>query len=105
MIVLPSLALAAIGSVIRWKASKKFGTYKGTFTVNTVGSFCLGLITDLNDPMLTIIGVGGLGSLTTFSAFCANLDSLSKRNYRASFIYSLLTIVSGVLAATVALNI
>ena len=55
--------------------------------------------------MLTIIGVGGLGSLTTFSAFCANLDSLSKKNYRSSFIYSLLTIVSGVLAATVAINI
>ena len=62
MIVLPFLALAAIGSVIRWKASKIFGTYKGTFTVNTVGSFCLGLITDLNDPMLTIIGVGGLAA-------------------------------------------
>ena len=105
MIVLPFLALAAIGSVIRWKTSIFFGIYKGTFIVNTIGSFCLGLIIELNDPVLTIIGVGGLGSLTTFSTFCANLDSLSKRNYRSSFIYSLLAIISGVLAATIALNI
>ena len=105
MTVVAFFTLAAIGSVIRWKTASFFGIYKGTLIVNIIGSFCLGLIIDLSDPGLTIISIGGLGSLTTFSTFCANLDSLSRKNYRSSLIYSLLTIISGVLAATIALNI
>lgn len=105
MIVLAFLAIAAIGSFIRWKTSIFFGIYKGTLIVNIIGSFCLGLSIELNDPELTLVCIGGLGSLTTFSTFCANIDFLSEKNYRSSFIYSLLTVTLGVLAATVALNI
>ncbi len=37
--------------------------------VNLVGSFLLGLMADVDTPELTIIGVGALGSFTTFSSF------------------------------------
>ena len=60
---------------------------------------------DLSDTGLTLIGIGALGSLTTFSAFCANIDSLSEGNYRPGLVYALLTVITGVLAATIGLNI
>ena len=105
MVVIAFFALAAVGSVIRWKTTIFFGAHKGTFIVNVIGSFCLGLMVDLSNTGLTLIGIGGLGSLTTFSAFCANIDSLSESNYRPGLAYALLTVITGVLAATIGLNI
>ena len=105
MIVIAFFGLAAVGSVIRWKTTIFFGAHKGTFIVNVIGSFCLGLMVDLSNTGLTLIGIGGLGSLTTFSAFCANIDSLSEGNYRPGLVYALLTVITGVLAATIGLNI
>lgn len=105
MIVIAFFGLAAVGSVIRWKTTIFFGAHKGTFIVNVIGSFCLGLMVDLSNTGLTLIGIGGLGSLTTFSAFCANIDSLSESNYRPGLVYALFTVITGVLAATIGLNI
>jgi fluoride ion exporter CrcB/FEX len=105
MIFVAFFALAAVGSVIRWKTALFFGTHKGTFLVNVIGSFCLGLVIDLSETGITLIGLGGLGSLTTFSTFCANIDSLSENNYRSSLLYALLTVIAGVLAATIGLNV
>ena len=105
MTVVAFFALAAVGSVIRWKTALFFGTHKGTFLVNVIGSFCLGLVIDLGETGITLIGIGGLGSLTTFSTFCANIDSLSESNYRPGLLYALLTVIAGVLAATIWLRI
>ena len=105
MIVIAFFGLAAVGSVIRWKTTIFFGAHKGTFIVNVIGSFCLGLMVDLSNTGLTLIGIGGLGSLTTFSAFCANIESLSESNYRPGLVYALFTVITGVLAATIGLNI
>ena len=105
MIVIAFFGLAAVGSVIRWKTTIFFGAHKGTFIVNVIGSFCLGLMVDLSNTGLTLIGIGGLGSLTTFSTFCANIDSLSESNYRPGLVYALITVIAGVLAATIGLNI
>ena len=105
MIVVAFFALAAVGSVIRWKTALFFGTHRGTFLVNVIGSFCLGLVIDLGETGITLIGIGGLGSLTTFSTFCANVDSLSESGYRSGLLYALLTVIAGVLAATIGLNI
>jgi len=105
MTVVAFFALAAVGSVIRWKTALFFGTHKGTFLVNVIGSFCLGLVIDLGETGITLIGIGGLGSLTTFSTFCANIDSLSESNYRPGLLYALLTVIAGVLAATIGLRI
>ena len=60
---------------------------------------------DLSDSGMTLIGIGGLGSLTTFSTFCSNIDSLSESNYRSGLLYALLTVIAGVLAATIGLSI
>ena len=105
MTVVAFFALAAVGSGIRWKTALFFGTHKGTFLVNVIGSFCLGLVIDLGETGITLIGIGGLGSLTTFSTFCANIDSLSESNYRPGLLYALLTVIAGVLAATIGLRI
>ena len=105
MTVVAFFALAAVGSVIRWKTALFFGTHRGTFLVNVIGSFCLGLMIDSSETGITLIGIGGLGSLTTFSTFCANIDSLSESNYRPGLLYALLTVIAGVLAATIGLRI
>jgi len=97
--------LATIGSIIRWRLTEFFGIYKGTFIVNMIGSFCIGLINNLDNDAIIIIGIGLLGSLTTFSVFCSNIDSFSKRNYRSSLAYVLLNVISGVIASTIGLNI
>ena len=96
--------LATIGSIIRWRLTEFFGIYKGTFIVNMIGSFCIGLINNLDNDAIIIIGIGLLGSLTTFSVFCANIDSFSKRNYRSSLAYVLLNVISGVIASTITPN-
>ena len=49
--------LATIASVVRWKTTIFFGIYKGTFIVNMIGSFCIGLINNLDNDAIIIIGI------------------------------------------------
>ena len=60
------LVAAAVGAALRavlatdgWRI----------YAVNITGSFLLGLASGLDRPVLTVLGVGALGSFTTFSSF------------------------------------
>lgn len=55
----------------------------GTMTVNLVGSFCMGLLFELiqrglvtHEPTKIFIGIGFLGSFTTFSSFALDNANL-----------------------------
>ncbi|MBM16042.1 MAG: hypothetical protein CL436_05420 [Acidimicrobiaceae bacterium] len=76
------------------------GAERGTLLVNVAGSFALGLMAGLTGPAVTIIGAGGLGALTTFSAFVADTSAVAdERGVRSSAAYVSLTLVGGTLAA------
>ena len=83
----------------------------GTFAVNLVAAFALGLVLGLqnNDPCTTAQGLSGLtlliavgffGSLSTFSTFAVELlNTLKQRNWRESLLLSLGSILGGLVAA------
>ena len=83
----------------------------GTFAVNLVAAFALGLVLGLqnNDPCTTdqglsgltlLIAVGFFGSLSTFSTFAVELlNTLKQRNWRESLLLSVGSILGGLVAA------
>lgn len=70
----------------------------GTFMVNVVGSFLLGLFVawSLSGSWLALLGTGFCGGLTTYSAFAVQAVGLGWRRGTA---YALVTVVAGVAAA------
>ena len=97
--------LAVVGVLIRFAAAQRFNTPTwpwGTLGVNVVGSFALGLLAGSGDPLITALGVGGLGSLTTLSAFAVELTGLGRARAIACAAISL---ALGLAAATAGLAI
>ncbi|QGG93714.1 fluoride efflux transporter FluC [Actinomarinicola tropica] len=78
MITVVGFALAAaVGALVRSSASRANQTVPyGTFTVNVVGAFALGLLADVDPPVATVAGVAGAGTLTTFSMLCVEAARL-----------------------------
>ena len=83
----------------------------GTFAVNLVAAFALGLVLGLqvNDACTTskglsaltlLFAVGFFGSLSTFSTFAVELlNTLKQRNWRESLLLGVGSIVGGLIAA------
>ena len=68
-----------------------------------VGSLALGFLAGASAPVPVVVGVGGLGALTTFSTFVADtLDLAANRPVRAVG-HVLTTVVLGVAAAATGL--
>jgi CrcB protein len=72
---------AAAGSLLRAEAGRRWngrrGLAAGTLAVNVVGSFLAGLLAShLGPPWSTVVVVGGLGALTTFSSFARDAVAL-----------------------------
>lgn len=100
-----ALAFAAAsvgGTLIRWKLSSAWNRASfpvGTFTVNVLGSFALGLLVNSSVSAVVILGVGALGSLTTFSTLSIEVIQLWRRNPGYSIIYAIVTLAAGTAAA------
>ncbi len=78
----------------------------GTFTVNVIASFALGLVLVSQESCSTshgialLMGVGFFGSLSTFSTFAVELlNELRAGHVLAASGLALISIVAGVLAA------
>ena len=100
MTALGFAVLAVAGALIRFTAAQRFNAPTcpwGTLGVNVAGSFALGLLVGSGDPLMTALGVGGLGSLTTLSAFAMELTALSRKRAIA---YASTSLVLGLAAAT-----
>lgn len=100
------VALAgALGSAVRWLVGRALdrGWHRGTLLVNLVGSGLLGALVGADAPtaVLTVVGVGFCGGLTTYSAFAVQTvtHARSGRPRRAAA-YALVTVVGCLLVAT-----
>lgn len=80
----------------------------GTFAVNVVGSFILGLTLaaereQLVSPnLLLVVGAGFCGALTTFSGFAYRIEAeLRRRQWRLAAAYAMGSVAVGLAAAAV----
>lgn len=73
---------AAAGALLRAEAGRRWNRREslaiGTLVVNVSGSFLLGLLWNVAPRALTVLGVGGLGSFTTFSSFARDTVALTE---------------------------
>lgn len=98
---------AAVGAPARYLTDRALGRLLpgrfpwGTFTVNVVGSFVLGLVSVAADPVVaTLVGVGFCGALTTYSTFAYEIVALAERREAAvGAVYLLGSVAAGVGAA------
>lgn len=105
MTALGFVVLAVAGTLLRAATAQRFNTPAwpwGTLGVNVLGSFALGLLVGADNPVLTAVGAGGLGSLTTLSTLAVELTSLGRTRAIA---YAAASLTLGLAAATAGLII
>lgn len=80
---------AGLGTLARLSLRARLRPVAGiptaTLAANLAGSFLLGLVAGWSAPAATVVGVAGLGSLTTFSTFADELASLPSARRRAAY--------------------
>ncbi|GAB3991866.1 fluoride efflux transporter FluC [Nocardioides marmoraquaticus] len=94
-----------LGAALRYAAGRALdrGWHLGTLLVNVVGSALLGALVGADAPtaVLTVVGVGVCGGLTTYSAFAVQTVSHARsRRPRRAAAYALVTVGGCLLAAT-----
>ncbi len=77
----------------------------GTLVVNLVGSLALGFIAGWDAPVSTVVGVAGLGALTTFSTFSADVVELRASSGGWTAAYIVLSVIGGVTMAWLGLRL
>ena len=98
-------AAALIGTLARWQLSARLGSPQGTFVANIVGSFALGLLHTSGSDAMLVVGIGGLGAFTTFSALAGELMEMWPRSPSRALAYGSLTLICGVTAALLAISL
>lgn len=107
---------SCLGGILRWAVSQFFsklswGAYPwGTFVVNILGCFCIGLFYALfekyeigNQELRLFLTVGFCGSFTTFSTFInENVSLLQGNSVALSIAYMTISIIVGMLALLLA---
>lgn len=107
MIVVGVVAAAALGAVIRAIATDVDAHFNrqmyGTVLVNVVGSFLLGLLAGSGSMNTVIVlGVGGLGSLTTFSTYISQIECINRQGRTIdAVLYGAGSLIAGIGAAYV----
>lgn len=100
-----------LGSVLRFLVSKVLNTASfqlplGTLAVNVIGSLLIGIILGISlkdsifsNAQVLFLTVGLCGGFTTFSAFALeNLTFLKNGDYLSFVLYTLASIILGILA-------
>ncbi len=99
------VAAAALGAVMRWQAGRLLPSVWGTFVVNVAGAFALGALSGVGHTAAAVIGVGGLGGLTTFSTLAAELRDLASRHPVKAAAYLTATLTAGLGAAAAGIRL
>lgn len=92
-------------SYLSQKLNHKFSfIYLGTFLINIIGSFVLGLLVNihLHTNFNLFIGIGFLGAFTTFSTFkLESITLIQSRKNKQFIVYLMLTYTLGILFACI----
>lgn len=99
---------AGAGALLRWWAARadRTGRHLGILAVNVLASFVAGLATSLDDPWRTVVSVGFLGALSTFSAVVGDvMGDLAQERRTLAATYLAGSIVVGVGAAWLGLRL
>jgi len=110
MVAIAFAIAAALGAVARTEFGRRWNRTEtgpwGTAMVNISGSFFLGMLHHMTPPMVTIIGVGGLGAFTTFSSFARDAVALvEERRPALSLFYVAVTCFGGIGAAALGMRL
>jgi CrcB protein len=110
MIALGFLLAAAVGAALRGYVNNLNARFDrqmyGTAAVNIAGSFLLGILHNSSANAILIIGVGGLGALTTFSTFVAQIEYVNREGKTIdAVLYAVGTLTLGVGAAWIGWSI
>ena len=104
MIAMGFVLAAGVGAMARWQLRAEFGRLAGTMAANTLGSFILGLLVGQSDGTSTVVGIAGLGALTTWSTLMSELVELAEVDRQRAVRYGLVSLVGGIGAAWLGLR-
>ena len=101
---------AAIGAPARFiidQSLRKFSNAPwGTFTVNVLGSFVIGLTWGATDNTTALVGIGFAGAFTTWSTFMLDIYlAIEQKKIKAAIINYIGSLMLGLLAAALAMNL
>ncbi len=101
---------AAIGAPSRFiidQYLRKFSNLPwGTFTVNVLGSFVIGLTWGASDNTVAFVAIGFAGAFTTWSTFMLDVYlAVELERFKAAAINYLGSLLIGLLAAALAINL
>lgn len=108
VVALAFLLLAAAGGLLRWQLGERLnGTLPlGTLAANTLASLSLGLLSGSGSTSDTLLGVGFLGALSTWSTLANEVVGLNRDGRSAAAVlYLFMTLVFGVAAAWLGLTL
>lgn len=107
----------AVGAVSRYYVSKFFHGYRfrnfplGTFIVNILGAFFLGVLLNranfhVSESFVPLLGTGFLGAFTTYSTFSLDfIMLLQRKKWGIAYLYLCMTILTGLLFAWLGYNL
>ena len=94
---------AAGGALVRWRVGELLPKPLGTLLVNVAGAFALGLLDHATPDHMTVIGMGALGALTTFSTLSNELREIGRDSPPKAALYLGATLTAGIAAAAAGL--
>ncbi|MEM9562982.1 MAG: CrcB family protein [Actinomycetota bacterium] len=108
LVIVLVIVAASLGAVVRYLMALRFDRELpvGTLAVNLAASAALGLAASAPTPAATVLGVGALGALSTWSAVANEAAAMARDGHGGLAIgYLALTATSGVLAAWIGLRL
>lgn len=99
---------AALGASLRQLASTRLNAELpyGTWVVNVVASLALGMSAGQDEWVQTIVGLGALGALSTWSTVAAEVAKLARDGQgRVALLYLAAMTTTSVLAAWIGLQV
>ena len=101
---------AAVGAPTRFVIDQYLRTFSnapwGTFTVNVLGSFVIGLTWGASENIVALVAIGFAGAFTTWSTFMLDIYlALELKRFRLAAVNYIGSLVIGLLAAAIAINL